>query len=259
MRRLLCLLALLAASGCGDDPKTTALFAIPGGPPGDDFYATPFPNDLWREADGTIDLSQFPTNSLIVEDYRAAADTLDGFGKNSAIYARFDGPLDGTSLPDPAASLLDDAAVFLVDVDPVSPGLGTRTPILAVSRRRHERSARTTRGGRSGFPLADHHYPLVTDRVRDAAGNAASPGVRRCLQRRRSAERRRARSEPLIASRRHGIPSARSSPRRCSPPSTAIVRVRRACSRRRRGRAGITPGPSTSRGSRQLHNEPPAG
>ena len=46
-------LALLCA--CGGDSPTTALFALPHGTPGDDFYATPFPNDLWREANGTID------------------------------------------------------------------------------------------------------------------------------------------------------------------------------------------------------------
>src|SRR3954471_9012407 len=109
MRRLLWLLLVLASAGggCGDDSHTTALFAIPGGTPGDDFYATPFPNDLWREADGTIDLSQFPTNSLLADQYRQAADGLDGFGKSSAMFTRFDGALDQASLPDPAGSLAD--------------------------------------------------------------------------------------------------------------------------------------------------------
>src|SRR5882757_8413867 len=101
MRRL-ALLAVLGA--CGGD-SVHGLFAVPGGAPGDDFYATPFPNDLWRDSDGTIDLSQFPTHSLIGESYRQAADSLDGFGKNAAMFARFDGALDPTSLPDPAGSL----------------------------------------------------------------------------------------------------------------------------------------------------------
>jgi hypothetical protein len=179
MLRLRLLPLLLAAACGGEDPATTALFALPGGAPGDDFYATPFPNDLWRDDDGTIDLSQFPTNSLIVDEYRGAADTLDGFGKNSAIYARFDGALDPTSIPDPAASITDGAAVYLVDVDPESPGFGERTPIAAKFRVENTQTLgpnHLVARPFPGFPLADGTtYALViTDRVRDAAGNAVA-------------------------------------------------------------------------------------
>ncbi|MBA2539854.1 MAG: hypothetical protein H0V17_09490 [Deltaproteobacteria bacterium] len=187
LRRLLC--PLVVVFGCGgDEPGVTALFALPGGTPGDDYYATPFPNDLWRDDDGTIDMSLFPTNSLIVEDYRAAADTLDGFGKNSAIYARFDGALDPASLPDAAGSITDDASIYLVDVDPESATYGERTPISAQFRAGHTQtigdnhlSARPF----PGFPLADSTtYALViTDRVRDASGNSigAAPLFRELL------------------------------------------------------------------------------
>jgi predicted esterase len=125
-------LALLAATACGTkSTATTALFAVPGSTTGDDFYALPYPNDLHRKADGTLDLSKFPTNSPIVDDYRQVAETLDGFALNAALFARFDGPLDKTSLPDPAASTQPGASVYLVDVDPASPDLGQRTPIIA--------------------------------------------------------------------------------------------------------------------------------
>jgi len=183
------LVIVLALVACGEDtPPTTALFALPGGVPGDDFYATPFPNDLWRDADGTIDLSQFPTNSLIVDAYRAAADDLDGFSKNAAMFARFDGAVDGASLPDPAGSLVDGASVYLVDVDPASSGYGTRTPIIT----RFRADGTQTLGPNNlstrpfpGFPLDDATtYALViTDRVRSPAGDpvAAAPLFRDLL------------------------------------------------------------------------------
>ncbi len=107
----------LGITACDDGTPTTSLFAVPGASAGDDFYALPYPNDLRRHDDGSLDLSLFPTNSLIVDQYRAAAETLDGFGLNAAIYARFDGALDPTSLPDVASSIADGAAVYLVDID----------------------------------------------------------------------------------------------------------------------------------------------
>ncbi len=181
-------IALTALAACGNTTEpTTALFVLPGGAPGDGFYATPFPNDLWRDSDGTIDLSEFPTNSLIADSYRAAADELDGFGKNSAIYARFDGPVDNASFPDPTGSLADDASVYLVNVDPASPRFGDKTPILA---RFSETGTQTMGGNRisvrpyPGFPLDDDTtYALViTDRISDAAGDpVASPELFRTL------------------------------------------------------------------------------
>ena len=123
--RLFALLGLVAA--CSDSPPATALFELPG--ESTDFYALPFPNDLRREADGTIDLSAFPTNSLIADKYRAAADSLEGFGLNQAVFARFDRAIDSPSLPDPATSVHDGASVYLVDVDRDSPGYGTRSPV----------------------------------------------------------------------------------------------------------------------------------
>ncbi len=176
-------LCLVVAIGCGEgDPGTTALFAIPGGVPGDDFYATPFPNDLWRKSDGTLDLSQFPTNALLVDNYRVAAETLDGFGKNAAIFARFSGPLDPTSLPDAAGSTTDDASVYVVDVDPDSDTFGVKSPVIV-----RFRAENTQTIGKNnlvvrpypGFPLADAttYALIVTDRIRDAAGSSVSPST----------------------------------------------------------------------------------
>src|SRR5258706_8179153 len=122
-------LAAVLLAACGSDTGTTALFAVEA--PGDDFYALPFPNDLRRHDDGTLDLSLFPTNSTLVEAYRVAAERLDGFSLNGAISSRFSGPIDPMTLPDPAGSIADAASVYLVNVDATSPHAGTRTPIIA--------------------------------------------------------------------------------------------------------------------------------
>lgn len=180
-------LLALAAAACGDDTPTRAMLALPGGEPGDDFYALPFPNDLWRKPEGGLDLSQFPTNSLIVDTYRMAAETLDGFGMNQPIYARFEAALDPASLPDAAGSLEEASSVYLVDVDPDSPARGTRTPIVA----RFRAEPTQTLGGNHlvvrpypGFSLdsGTTYAMVVTTRVRDANGDAiAAPDSWRSL------------------------------------------------------------------------------
>ena len=173
-------LALAVLAGCEGGPPTTALFAVPGASAATEFYELPFPNDLRRHLDGRLDLSLFPTNSLLVDQIRAAAESLDGFGLNSAIYARFDGALDPSSLPDPAASLTEGASVYLVDVDPGSPTRGERIPLLV----RFRAEPTQTLGDNHliarpypGFPLSEGTtYALViTNRV---DGDNGSPVLR---------------------------------------------------------------------------------
>lgn len=178
MRRALLLLLL---SACTGDP-TVARFELPGAT--EEFYDLPYPNDLRRHPDSnTLDLSEFPTNSLIVDSFRAAAETLDGFALNGAMYARFDGAIDATSLPDPAASVLPGASVYVVDVDPESPARGERTPIAVTFRA----TGNETIGDNNlvvrpypGFPLAEGTtYALViTTRVRGTNGESieVAPG-----------------------------------------------------------------------------------
>lgn len=172
--------AVCALTACGGDSPTTALFAVPGADVADDFYALPFPNDLRRHDDGTLDLSQFPTNSLIVDSIRAAAESLDGFGLNAAIFARFDGPLDAASLPDPAASMMPGASVYLVNIDPGSPDRGTRTPLAlrfiaapTMTLGDNHISARPYPG--FGLDEGTTYALVITNRVRDAAGAAIAP------------------------------------------------------------------------------------
>jgi predicted esterase len=197
-------LALLLAIGACADP-VTAIFAVPGVDPAGDFYALPFPNDRWREPDGTVDLSQFPTNSLLVDTYRAAAEELDGFGLNQAVYARFEGELDPDSLPTPAESLDERASVYLVDVDPDSPERGQRVPVQV----RFRAAATQTIGPHHlvvrpypGFGLADGttYAVVITGRARSASGgDVLAPAAFRDLAEGRGDPALAAVYEPLLA------------------------------------------------------------
>ena len=163
------------AAGCGDDP-VTAYFAVPGSSTGDDFYALPFPNDLRRFPDGKLDLSEFPTNSIIVDTVRQIAERdLDGFGLNAAMFARFSGALDPATLPSPAESMTAEASVYVVDIDSDSPAYGERSPVIVTFRPEGTQTIGTNRLSvrpYPGFPLADlTTYALViTKRVGAASG-----------------------------------------------------------------------------------------
>ena len=186
MRRvLLALLAVTAACSSNSKTGTTALFSLSAGsgsaaggaPDGsdNDFYALPYPNDIRRTTAGTIDLTLFPTNSLVVDSYRVAAQALDGFGLNSVMFARFDDAIDPATLPTVAASVVPGSSVYLVNIDATSPDYNTRTPITTS----FVAAAGETIGGNR---LAVRPYPgfsldegttyalVVTTRIHDLAG-----------------------------------------------------------------------------------------
>jgi hypothetical protein len=169
-----------AACTAADEP-TSALTTVPRGgvlADGADIYAMPFPSDFWR-TDSGLDLSLYPRPSSLIGDYvDVMQPRLDGFGRNAAIFARFDAPIDVASLPaTPDAARQDDASVYLVDVDPTSPARGTRWPVQL----RFEPRPGEAIGANwlsvvpyPGFPLAEGrtYAMVVTDRVRSAAGDA---------------------------------------------------------------------------------------
>lgn len=165
---------VLAACSSTTSQGTTALFKLTGG---SDYYSLPFPNDVHRKPDGTLDLTGFPTATPIVDMYRVAAQDLDGFSLNAAMSSRFSDAIDPTSLPDVSGSLAGSASVYLVNIDAASPDLGMRTPI-AVDFRTDR--TRTILGNRlvvrpyPGFGLDDGTtYGLViTDRVKDTHGDS---------------------------------------------------------------------------------------
>jgi dienelactone hydrolase len=172
---------LLAA--CTAAPAT-ALTSVPRNgqlAPGDDIYSMPFPTDFYR-SDAGLDLSLFPRPSPLMEEYvDTMGSRLDGWGRNAAMFARFDGELDASSLPaTPEDSLADDASVYLVDVDPASPEKGTKWPL----RYRFEPKAGEAIGSDwlsalpyPGFPLGEGRtYALVmTNRLRSAGGGDVQP------------------------------------------------------------------------------------
>ena len=104
-----------------DDPATTRLAEIP------------YPSDVYRTDDGTIDLRGFPQPqpvALLAQLIDSLEKSVDGFATTGALYLSFDRPIDLDRLPaDATASLADDATLFLVDVDPESKERGRRWPI----------------------------------------------------------------------------------------------------------------------------------
>jgi predicted esterase len=169
--------ALGACGGSSSAP--TASFGVPGGPnPPADFYDLPFPNDL-RMSNGHIDMSAYPQPNAILNDYIAAIEgSLDGFGLNAAIVTRFADPIDPASLPQtPQDSLADGASVYLVDVDPASPDLGQKWPLVIRFEPRHGQTIGTNWLSAlpyPGFPLDEGttYALVVTSRVHSADGSA---------------------------------------------------------------------------------------
>ena len=64
-----------------------------------EYYALPFPNDLRRRADGTLDLDDHVRPNVLVGEYLdVVAAKFAGFGTNSALFVRFGGEIDPGSL-----------------------------------------------------------------------------------------------------------------------------------------------------------------
>jgi hypothetical protein len=99
-----------------------------------DFGEVPFPDDLYLDASGRVELGALPSESMAFSTYtdtiRSAASSLDGFGAVSPIYFRVEGAIDPASLPaSPTESVADTASVYLIDADPGSPSSFDRIPV----------------------------------------------------------------------------------------------------------------------------------
>ena len=130
LRSALATLVVASLLACGgSDTATTVNFALPG-TVGAGFFDLPFPNELHRTPDGAWDLSAVPRPSDLVGQY---LDELGksgyGFGTQSAVIFRLSDALDPATLPDPSGTTQAGAAVFLVNVDPASPGHRERIPL----------------------------------------------------------------------------------------------------------------------------------
>lgn len=148
-----------------------------------DFGAIPFPDDLYLNADGRVEVGRLPSEERALPEYAAAQREalleLDGFSPNASIFFYFPpDSLDPSSLPgDPNASLLDESAVFLVDADPASPDAFRRVPV-----RTHWDAAEGLLALRpfDGHPLVGgrRYAAVVTTGVRDDTGEPIGPGER---------------------------------------------------------------------------------
>lgn len=166
-----------AGADAGPSSTSRLVFAPSTGPI--DFADVPFPDDLYLDASGRVELGELPSESMAFATYsetiRSAASTLDGFGAVSPIYFRVEGAIDPTSLPaSPTASVADTASVYLIDADPASPSAFDRIPVEVywdpdtslLALRPWEGHA--LRAGRA-------YAAVVTDAVRGADGLPLSP------------------------------------------------------------------------------------
>jgi hypothetical protein len=94
------------------------------------FYDHPWPSDLRRAADGTVVFTGFYNPRLvplITQVVGQLGGLLDGFSPAAAMYLRFTGDIDPSTLPvDPPHSVVTSSTVQLVDVDPASAEHGKR-------------------------------------------------------------------------------------------------------------------------------------
>jgi predicted esterase len=146
------------------------------------FFNLPWPNDARRYQDGTLDLTFFPADTPVVQDYVALFDgTIDGFSTQGGVYFRFSGPIDAESLPaDSGASIRHDSPVVLVNVDSGSPAFGRRIPVQ-VSYRQERKSVGAYALAvlpQPGFVLRPRTtYAVVLTRgIRGGDGKSVRPG-----------------------------------------------------------------------------------
>jgi|GEM_PF-2385394 len=98
---------------------------------GADYLGFPWPNDLRRNPDGTVDIEGFPGtgNPLLKSILDKGVPYMHGFGTNSGVIFQFNGPLDADSLPSALDTLEDDAVAMLVNLDTNSPLYLQRIPL----------------------------------------------------------------------------------------------------------------------------------
>jgi len=96
------------------------------------FWKMPFPNDMRRNADGTVNLQGFPPTLMfwLLQSYPAVAEKA-GWSIAPTIYFRFSGAVNVKNLPGTAKdSLSADTKIMLMDIDPKSPDQGKKFPLI---------------------------------------------------------------------------------------------------------------------------------
>jgi pimeloyl-ACP methyl ester carboxylesterase len=163
-------------AGAVEVEGTKAFFMLPLSKDPRKFFNFPFPTDLRRNSDGTLNLSGFPDPGGVVGPYvTLIGSNSKGFATQGAAYFKFDGPIDETSLPRVGDSYSPGSPVFLVNTDDSSPDRNRFTPVLF---KFHPDNLDFVSKNvlavlpESGFPLAPNarHAVVITRKVKGADG-----------------------------------------------------------------------------------------
>ncbi len=128
---------LLALLGCSDDgaPQSARMDFVGSLGAEGDLYAAPWPSDHRLNADGTVALAAFPNpdrQPIVTKIMQVLDGRAQGFAVTGASFFALDTTVAASLLPDAAASVADDASVYLVAVDSNSPDFLVRHPIDVV-------------------------------------------------------------------------------------------------------------------------------
>lgn len=158
-------------------PVTISFSAPRGGviPPE---FRLPYPNELWRRNDGTLNLSSFRGVPNLL-GAGALAEAEGEFGNNSGIYLHFEGQVDLSSLPTPEETLAPQSPIFVAELLP-NGTLGERRPLLIDSRERGsnlrpERTIALMPIFGLGFRPSSTYVAVITSAIKGADGTPASP------------------------------------------------------------------------------------
>lgn len=96
---------------------------------GDSFFRMPWPSDYRIDADGHLELDDFPQawQTMVGIYIRVIEEEVDGFATMPVVYLGFEGSVGSESIPEPSSTLFATSSVQLLDVS--TDGCGQRVPI----------------------------------------------------------------------------------------------------------------------------------
>lgn len=155
-------LAMLVA--CGSTGTAMPLYA----PSADVLMDAPWPTDD-RANEGSVSLAGFPNPDeiLLLEEYIAVAEGLDGWGPSAPVYVPFESLPDVELLPSPSESIETNSGLLLVNIDADSPDYGQPVPVTweALPADRIVSNPTLAVAPLPGFPLrGGERYALIVTR-----------------------------------------------------------------------------------------------
>jgi len=146
-----------------------------------DFYRLPFPNDI-RMVSGHMKISDHPNPGTIIpgdpisQYYKLMESDLDGFGTNQRVFFRFSNRVDYDTLSF-GNSLGDGKSLYLLDINPASPGYGTTVSsrfLASTERTNYICQNWLAVGPSSGSPLrsSNTYAAIITDTLKGKDGKA---------------------------------------------------------------------------------------